>query len=97
MKDINIRNIKPLAEPQRADKPAPKAPSGNEDFKKVFDSAMHQMQEATAGSHMPAEKVDAISIKKQVSAANENYAKVMKAGQSLSELFHHLNAQKNDK
>ena len=43
------------------------------------------------------EKADATAIKQEVSAANENYAKMMKAGQVVSQLYHNLSIQKNEK
>ena len=96
MKDFNVRDIKNLVEPRQAGKTAPKTTVGNQEFIKTLESAVNQMQEAADGAKVTAEKVDASSIKKQVNAANENYAKIMKAGQLVSQLYHNLNSQKTE-
>lgn len=97
MKDFSIRDVKNLVEPRQADKQVNKTPGGNQEFIKTLETAVNQMHEAAEGGPNPAGKVDATSIKEQVSAANENYAKMMKAGQTVSQLYHNLNTGKPDK
>ena len=102
MKDINVRDIKSPdikrnVEPRQPDKAAGQKGPGSQEFIKTLESAVNQMHEAAQGARVPAEKADASAIKQEVSAANENYAKMMKAGQVVSQLYHNLNIQKNEK
>ena len=102
MKDINVRDIKSPdfkrnVGPRQTEKAAQKKAPGSQEFIKTLESAVNQMQEAAQGTRVPAKKADASAIKQEVSAANENYAKMMKAGQVVSQLYHNLNFQKNEK
>ena len=96
MKDFNVgditsRNIKSHAEPRQKDKAAQPNTLGSQEFKKTLETAVHQMKEAAQ------EKPDASAIKQEVNAANENYAKMMRARLVVSQLYHNMNPQKNEK
>ncbi len=102
MKDINIGDIKSPAvkrnvEPRQTEKGAQQKGPGSQGFIKTLESAVNQMHEAAQGTRLPAEKADASAIKQEVSAANENYAKMMKARQVVTQLYHNLGIQKNEK
>ncbi|MCH8887071.1 MAG: hypothetical protein IIC13_10815 [SAR324 cluster bacterium] len=102
MKDFNVgditsRNIKSHAEPRQKDKAAQPNTLGSQEFKKTLETAVHQMKEAAQGARVPAEKPDASAIKQEVNAANENYAKMMRARLVVSQLYHNMNPQKNEK
>ena len=102
MKDFTVRDIKSPdikrnADLRQTEKAAQKKAPGSQEFIKTLESAVNQMQEAAQGTRVPAEKADATAIKQEVSAANENYAKMMKAGQVVSQLYHNLSIQKNEK
>lgn len=102
MKDINVRDIKSPdikrnADPRQTEKAAQNKAPGSQEFNKTLEMAVNQMQEAAKGARVPPEKADASAIKQEVSAANENYVKMMKAEQLVSQLYHNLNLQKNEK
>ena len=102
MKDFNVRDlkspdIKRNVEPRQTGKAAQNKPPGSQEFIKTLESAVNEMHEAAQGTRVSAGKADASAIKQEVSAANENYAKMMKAGQVVSQLYHNLNIQKNEK
>ena len=94
---IKSPDVKRNADLRQTEKAAKKKGPGNQEFIKTLESAVNQMQEAAQGTRVPAEKADATAIKQEVNAANENYAKMMRARLVVSQLYHNMNPQKNEK
>ena len=101
MKDFNVGDIKNRdlshVQARQTGKATPKKAQGSQEFIKTLESAVNQMQEASQSARVPGKKADASAIKQEVSNANENYVKMMKAGQLVSQLYHNMNSQKNEK
>lgn len=95
-RDIKSRELKNTAESRQSD-PSAKSKAAGQEFIKTLESAVSQIQEASQGTRVAGSKADASAIKQEVNAANESYAKMMKAGQMVSQLYHNMNLQKNDK
>ena len=94
MKDFNVRDIRSIVEPRSAEKQKQKTPVEKGKFSETLESAVQQINAATNRSGIQANKVDSTSIKKEVSAATEQLAKMMQAEKDLRHL-HQMITQKN--
>ena len=86
MKNINIGNIRPIAEPRPAEKPSRKGPASGLSFSETLETAVSQMNKATRTSGVDAQRIDTHSIQQEYTAANEQYVQLMRAKENLNQL-----------
>lgn len=90
MKDVNVGNIRPIAEPRAGEKPARKAPVSGQSFSQTLEHAVTQMNEVTRQSAATPSKGDASSIQADYSVAKQQFDTLMRVEQQLRQLHQNI-------
>ncbi len=97
MKEINVRDLHAVVDPRRSERQAPKPQPGGRGFSETLESAVNQMNQVGQRGAVSTGKVDTFSIQEEVTAAQEEFAKLMQVERNLRELHQMLTRKSEDR
>lgn len=97
MKEINVRDLHAVVDPRRSEKQTHKPQPGGAGFSETLESVVTQMNQVGQREAVGAGKVDTSSIQEEVTAAQEEFAKLMQVERNLRELHQMLTRKSEDR
>jgi len=98
MKDIKIHDLISPVDTQKTGKSGKKPTAGGQaEFSRTLESALSNLNAASSKEAAQAPRVDSSSLKEEVTASNEQFQQMMKAGEDLQKLYWTLTRKSDDR